>query len=515
MRTCKVCVWAALMALCGCGPSDWRADFDRRVKALPELPFDPPGDNPIDNAKPGENNKRLTAVLENAVAFKPNASPLWPGALVQGKSIRSGFLDAIPIDPEDRAPVVLTLVGLEGPAPKRVKVEQPDLGRVTEAVKSLVAANLADGHAQPADAALSVERVYSLEESALRLGASYESMTATMQASFKQQREKRKSSVMVRFTQTYYTVACSAPSTPAAVLNNGRVAVTLAANNRMGDGNPPAYVDSVVYGRQLWMLVSNNLEADKLEASVHASVSGLGSKASVDAGLAENKVLSESLVSAFVLGGGLKDAVGLITAGTGEAVLKTLHDYIQGGAECSKGSPGLPISYQIRYLGSTGPARLSYSTDYKYPSQRNVTGFQVTYETTSQDKDGEPGGADVVAVLRHRNEEVGKAEIGPREARKWWEKGTFHGPFRATKLDKSINEADISDCTIQVTQEDVPPRNGATWDMRVRIEVFFDGADNKPVIVHDYKDPWKGVGQSSFRLDANGQQTGPLPLRRP
>jgi hypothetical protein len=46
--------------------------------------------------------------------YDPNANVLWPGALVQGKSVASGVPDIIPIGPNHRKEGKVTLSVLNG-----------------------------------------------------------------------------------------------------------------------------------------------------------------------------------------------------------------------------------------------------------------------------------------------------------------------------------------------------------------------------------------------------------------
>ena len=73
----------------------------------------------------------LTKVPEKFVALNPNADVLWPGSLVQGKSMAGGILDPIPVK---RAPGTITLtLASGGGGPFFKKIDEPSLSSATQA----------------------------------------------------------------------------------------------------------------------------------------------------------------------------------------------------------------------------------------------------------------------------------------------------------------------------------------------------------------------------------------------
>lgn len=79
----------------------------------------------------------LTKVPDRFVAVNPNADVLWPGSLVQGKSLAGGVLDPIPAH---RAPgtITLTLASGSGGTFFR-KLEEPSLSSVMQAENEILA----------------------------------------------------------------------------------------------------------------------------------------------------------------------------------------------------------------------------------------------------------------------------------------------------------------------------------------------------------------------------------------
>ncbi len=80
----------------------------------------------------------LTKVPEKFVALDPNADVLWPGSLVQGKSMAGGILDPVPVK---RAPGTITLsLASGGGGPFFKTMPEPSLSAATQAQNEILAA---------------------------------------------------------------------------------------------------------------------------------------------------------------------------------------------------------------------------------------------------------------------------------------------------------------------------------------------------------------------------------------
>src|SRR5262249_33682569 len=129
-----------------------------------------------------EETRKLTKTLEKYVAFDPNADTLFPGALVQGKSLVSGVLSPIVTQ---RTPLTITVTDLVSTDPRASysrKVADPTLSTVLAAKQQILNQRLASD--QPAKLTYSETTVSSLEEGFLKLGASYHWLTGNVSGSF-------------------------------------------------------------------------------------------------------------------------------------------------------------------------------------------------------------------------------------------------------------------------------------------------------------------------------------------
>jgi hypothetical protein len=130
----------------------------------------------------------------------------------------------------------------------------------------------------------------------------------------------------------------------------------------MGQGNPPAYVSSVTYGRMLVMKV----ESDESERDLRAALDVAFSKGSVAVDAQSKNVLKNSTFSVFVLGGSPDDAARIQAAGS-EDRASALAAYIQQGANFDPKSPGVAISYTMRRLADNETIKVASTIDYQVP----------------------------------------------------------------------------------------------------------------------------------------------------
>jgi len=203
------------------------------------------------------------------------------------------------------------------------------------------------GAATPAVMKSDIKAYDSLEQSLFHAGISAKWLSGSVEGSLTSKQSDSQSFVAIRFYQEYYTIAAETPSSPASVFDPS---VTVDDCRRtMGPDNPPAYIASVTYGRQLVLLIQSSMSSSDLEAAVKAAIQSGPNGGSVDISAKDINTLHYSTVSVLALGGGSSYVPQLLTSDVA-SVLKNYHSYLQDGANFSKASPGVPISFTVRYL---------------------------------------------------------------------------------------------------------------------------------------------------------------------
>ena len=161
----------------------------------------------------------------------------------------------------------------------------------------------------------------------------------------------------------------------------------------MGPGNAPAYVSSVTYGRMLLMRIESNESEADVRAALDASFNAGSVKVDAQASAAQKKVLANSSISVFVLGGSPDDATRIQT-GDAESRAGALSDYIQRGANFDPRSPGVPISYTVRLLASNDTLKVASTLDYRVPVCTPASAkVDLVLERIRYGNDGQAGGS--------------------------------------------------------------------------------------------------------------------------
>ena len=303
-----------------------------------------------------------TTHFENLVSFDPNADTLWPGAMVQTDGLDHGLLAPIGL-PRREGTITLTGADVDNASGEDAfsrTIDAPSLAQTQAAIASILGGG--DVHLA-AKASFVAEQAYSLQEAALKAGVSADWMTGSVKTSFEGDWTTSRTTFVVRFVQSYYTVSFAAPLAPEQAFTP-EVTVEDAAVY-MGDGNPPGYVSSVSYGRMLFVKVESDAEASDVKSAIDAvfSLGTVDASASLSADV--KKVMNESTVTVFALGGNPNDAVEIMTSSEDRA--ERLREYFGEGAQYSTDSPGVPISYTVRRLADNQTTVVASSLDYEIP----------------------------------------------------------------------------------------------------------------------------------------------------
>ncbi|MEO0603206.1 MAG: thiol-activated cytolysin family protein, partial [Myxococcota bacterium] len=278
----SVFVFAALSVGCASesDPDPVASDVDAFVASLPAwVEVSPPvveAEGPLDDAVPVEvelEGQRCTqtsyAVADNPreiALASPDASVLWPGALLQGGShLAIGSLEPLVVRQDRRAPLGLSvqgggLLGVSGGV--STVVDEPTGSTVREGINSLIA-NAIDDEVVVGAGTSSFESVtsHSDRQSLLSLGLDARYLAADLEASFRRERGLTENSVTATFVQRLFTVSVDLPESPSAMFADDMTGADLEMLG-VSEDNLPLYVDSVSYGRRLMVKITSSQRAE-------------------------------------------------------------------------------------------------------------------------------------------------------------------------------------------------------------------------------------------------------------
>lgn len=345
------------------------------------------------------------ANISQIAAFAPNAQTLWTGAIIQGASATGGILTPITL-PRRPLVVTATAIGIAGPGVTySATVDNPSLATVTDGIMSLVA-RLAPGpapaagspaepvsvpRATPARISHEVKQFSEMNDAYLRMNGQYEWITGSVKAELDKQSTSYRTNFLLQFVQAYYDISVNPPSTPKQFFKQGlfsRVSTNdLTPHVQPLDGvpNPPLYVSTITYGRMLILFVSSTETADKVRATLEAVYNAVASKGRVSITKGDSAVLRASELRLLALGGPAGGVTKLLSTTT---AVGDLTHYFTSGETFGVSSPGVPISFQLRYLTGES-AQIGLTTAYSTRTCRSqkVVGLGMRFETTDEDKD--------------------------------------------------------------------------------------------------------------------------------
>ncbi len=262
------------------------------------------------SCRPSAEPRTFRAGPFDTFAAFPFTGDLLPGLVVDGSLIEDGDLQVLPLA---RSPIPLR-VDLASAAPT-VMVDDPTPSSLQQAVGQLMRdadARLTGLPVVPADISLVQSTASSYEEAILDMGVSlrYDSpgLRASFGSSFEQRKGQERHTVVARLTQPMFSINAdrSAKTTPGSYFapsTDMEDLTRIEGQGRAGSGSPPVLIDSVTYGRIVYLTATttNASHATDLEAAIAWSYGGLSGDANVDSHY--EQILRESEIQIEVLGG--------------------------------------------------------------------------------------------------------------------------------------------------------------------------------------------------------------------
>jgi hypothetical protein len=171
-------------------------------------------------------------------------------------------------------------------------------------------------------------------------------------------RPRPANTVVLAVTDRFATALFEPPADdPAAVFRDG--AMFTDASGSMGPDNPPLYVASVSYGRQLLLAVRSALPQADLRAALEGAVAGAPPSSEARPGLTFQAIIATAELHASVRGPlsvqPMRDAP---PAGAYEALRQLL-------AARAPTDGGEPVGYTLKYLVDGEPAAMTFATHYR------------------------------------------------------------------------------------------------------------------------------------------------------
>ena len=285
----------------------------------------------------------ITGGTQTFPLYNTNASVIWPGNLLQSKTLDNATPSDIVVK---RAGGTITYNLVTGNPVATDDVDVIDQGTVQQAMNNIIAQN---GDITPANFTLDVVAINSKEELALEMGLKVSTLTTKVSGDFSLDSSTEKSSVLVKLTQAYYTMSYVKPTSLDEVFDPSVTPEQL--STFIQPDNPATFISSVTYGRIFYMLYESTASAQDMEVALRGSYNAVAGKVSGSVDIESLRAYNNLSVKVIAYGGdsqGTLNAVGATFGG--EEAVDNLKDIVDRLAASSDIAGGLPLSYVVNSL---------------------------------------------------------------------------------------------------------------------------------------------------------------------
>jgi thiol-activated cytolysin len=327
---------------------------------------------PITNAQTGNHEVVVCTTTQHTltknlseVAILSTGAVAFPGALLMAdERLKSGGPTPIGLP---RAKLMLTVLLPGSPNPSGL------VDPTTSGVQSFLNEKLEEwnkftesnenhqNYGNAANTFVNYSTAYTKQQVAASLGFRAEWARGAASTQLDVSSTTERSVVFCYYKQVFYTVKINPPGAPSDVFDPSVSLVDL--RDIISDSAPPAYVDSVDYGRIL--LVRMETSAVDTSVNLHAAFKQAtqgGVTASGDLQAKYDDIIKNASFTAVAIGGGTAVTAPIFN-GAVAGELQGLKEYFNAG-RYSRENPGLPIAYVVRFLKDNVFATIGATTDF-------------------------------------------------------------------------------------------------------------------------------------------------------
>lgn len=327
--------------------------------------------------------------------FNSNADVIYPGALLQGKSLENATPSPIPVK---RAGGTISYDLNNGNLSSFFPVDEITKSKVQNGMNVIINGAVSAGNVVPANFQLDIVQVQSESQLALELGLKVKTFAVKAKASMTYNSSSSYNSFLVKLTQSYYTMSYDLPTSLEEIFHESVTPEKL--SDYVAADNPATFISSVTYGRIFYMLVESTSSAREMEAKLNASYGKFGNSVSGSVEVDAFNSLKNNKIKVIAYGGDAKGTFEL----TGETSIGAIADKL---AESTDIRAGLPLSYVVRSVERPDVivgSRLATAYDVVECELKGVLppqGYQSLVDLFADDEDG--GGIGAMVQLKDSN----------------------------------------------------------------------------------------------------------------
>jgi len=289
----------------------------------------------------------ITETPQDFPNFDPNAEVVFPGNLLQGKTLADATPEPIIVK---RGPGTIVLTLVNGGTQASKTVQEVNIGNVFDAMNQIINQNPG---ALPARFFFTVEEVKSEKQLELELKANANILKKVkLDVALKFSQDRKYNRFLVQLNQSFFTMVYQLPLHISDVFAPEVTPTDL--SRYVGPGNPPAYISSVTYGRIFYLLVESTSKKTEISGSINASLTS-----GIAGGEIKGKYINELeniRVKAYAIGGDAGSAIRAVTKD-----FEALKNFLAEGGNIRTGAP---LSYNLRSVASNKVVKNKVATEY-------------------------------------------------------------------------------------------------------------------------------------------------------
>ena len=268
--------------------------------------------------------------------FDVAADVIYPGALLQGKSLADGINPA-PI-PVARGAGTISYNLINANLNSTFDVDEVSKSSIQNGMNNIIAGAIAAGQDKPADNFnIEYHSIEQEEQLALELGVKFETFASEVKSELSFSTDMDYNRTLVKMTQSFYTMSYDIPTSIDEFFDPSVTPEQLATYVQAD--NPATFISSVVYGRIFYMLIESTSSRQKMDAELRATYKGVKGGASGEVSISNINSLDDVKIKVIAYGGrGSAKLLGITD-------INEIADLLD---ESSDIRSGLPLSYTVR-----------------------------------------------------------------------------------------------------------------------------------------------------------------------
>lgn len=281
--------------------------------------------------------------------FNPNASVVYPGSLLQGKTLTNASPSVIPLK---RAGGTISIDIIDGSSQPAFSVDEVSKSSIATAANNIIGASTGT---VPANFNASFEEISSEEHLAFSLGLDAQSQYVQVASKFAFSQDKEYNHFLVKLNQSFYTLSFDLPTSYDDLFAPEVTPKDL--QQYAGPGNPVTFISDVTYGRIYYMLIEYKSSDMSIQAELKAAFSGAIASADISATTDVFQRASDLQIKVVAFGGESKSTFSTI----GE---KNINKLAEMFGESTDIRSGVPISYVVRDAKNKETVGVKLATEY-------------------------------------------------------------------------------------------------------------------------------------------------------